>query len=141
MALTITERAALYSILDVPYPGPTYVRVMENSMRAALYIDGKLPIVAASDIDNYLVTVIEATAELEQEVRNLLQIWTPIRFVVANVKPVGGDANGGIEFSIDKKKDEIKRQITILVPFYRRHEFLLQRMGGTQTAASIGVAC
>lgn len=126
MALTAARNIALFQILEVPYA--TSKHILSDDALNTVLVDASGAESAAKDaIISHVATEIETDANLLAVLTTLLDAWTTLGLETAEV--VGGALGElqGVNYSPERKRDEIRRQVLTLVPFFRAHESVERR--------------
>jgi len=127
MALTDAQDLALYTVLEIPYatkhntlddPG---LISYENDADALVYTGTAA---AKSAVTAHLATM---TAAALTQLALLLDAFIDLGF--DNTKILGGSIGNiqGVTSDPDLDRETIKKQVIILVPFYREHEDFIRR--------------
>lgn len=126
MALTKAQEIALYTILEVPY-ATVHNRVISEGLLVEPHSVTGSPSAAKTHITAHLADV-ATDAALEAVLTGLLDEWIDLG---TDTTAIEGGAVGnvqGLTTTISGEREEIRRQVLIIVPFYRYHE-QFQRQG------------
>jgi len=126
MALTKLQEIALYTILEVPY-STTHNRVINEGLVVETHSVTGSP-KAAKDLITAALAEIALDTELEDVLQGLLDDWNDLGTDTTAIE--GGSVGNvqGLTSTIAAERQEITRQVLIIVPFYRYHE-KFQRAG------------
>jgi hypothetical protein len=134
--LTITQKLDLFTALEVPYATQYNSLSSMGSLSMQTDVGQAGQDAAKTKILQYLEsfgltapTGADAVeyAAIETELKSLLDSFHRVRLSVGSVE--GGQVSdvGGVTYSHEAKREQIKVNIQTIVPFYRHHEILAKQ--------------
>lgn len=134
MALTAARRIALFEVLDVPMFTTTYKVVVDKMIVEPHDVTGSSR--AAVDlIDAHLAAHIFTDADIQTVLEAHLDEWIDLGTDTSVVDQGAVGAVQGITDSIPAQREEIRRKVLVLVPFWRCHtEIEHQKSAGAMVA-------
>ena len=117
MALTKAQEIALFQILEVPYNAQTQRLESDNQMSVQKIVP--TAIACYNTIKTYLTDYIYVDADITLALSTLLDEWICLG---TRTESMDGGAIGsiqGLSYSVPKQRAEIKRQVIIIVPYYK----------------------
>lgn len=129
MALTAAQRLALFQILEVPMFAKTHRIVVDGMIVETHDVTGSSRS-AVTLIDDHVTTNIVGT-DYETVLKGYLDDWINLDTDMSVVDQGSIGNVQGITDSIPAERDEIRRQVLPMVPFYRCHEALERSKGAS----------
>lgn len=128
--LTKKQEIALFKILEVPYSTMGNRVVGDNLLVETHSVTGASR-AAKTTITSFLASEIYTDSEVEEELVSLIDLWISIGTDVTAIENGAVGDISGISDSAAAEKEEIRRQVLVLVPFYRYADELMRKRGGT----------
>ena len=128
--LTTAQNMALHMVLEVPWqPEPTHLIDADNSVVVKLTISAGAR-QAKESINTYLATYIYPDNDAFAVLTGYLDRWidigtTQVRILDGNV---GTMSNTTVSF--EEERAEIRRQVAVIVPYYKCHEIMERNASG-----------
>jgi hypothetical protein len=120
--ITKERLVALFTILEVPY-SIKHGELSKSGLNATAIHAADYGDAAYDQIIAYLEDLI-LDEEIKTKLETLLDCWISLGVDAIAVRSVSDV--GDMDYSTEGERAEIRRQVLILVPFYRRHEELLR---------------
>lgn len=119
MALTTAQEIALFQVLEVPYSATKYTPIDAEGMAMQEYTIADTSYQAYSLITTFVASL---STDAETALVALLTCW--INLGVRTTAIVDGSVGNitGINSDPSLDRQEIQRQVRVIVPFYRVHE-------------------
>jgi hypothetical protein len=135
--LTISQEMSLFQILEVPWqPEPTRFMDADNSVVVKLTISGGAR-QARESILTYLATYILPVDDAFNLFTSYLDRWREIGTTQVRIDTGGVGTLNGVVLSFEEERNEIRRQVIGIVPYYRAHSDWERKI--TQSAEGAGV--
>lgn len=120
MALSDARRIALFEILEVPMFTTTYKVVVDKMIVEPHNVAGS-PLSAVDLIDAHLTANIYTSAGILAVLEALLDEWIDLGTDTSVVDQGSVGNVQGITDSIPMQREEIRRKVLVIVPFWRQH--------------------
>lgn len=122
--LTDVQKTDLFHALEVPYAN-FYAGM--DPMGMAYVQTATQPILSSARdvILNFVANTMDTPGFTD--LQSLLNAFNKVRLNVVEINQGGAGSLSGINLSFKNKRDQIKKLIQDLVPFYRYHEILLRQ--------------
>lgn len=121
MALTTSEKNALFQVLDVPIFTSYYSLSGVGSLGVSTDVAAAGATAAKAAIEAHLIEL-ATDSLLEDELQLLLAEWVSTGLNTTELSAGSVADIGGISFSSDRKRDLIRDRVKLIVPFFRAHE-------------------
>ena len=115
--LTKQQEISLFMILEVPFSATTQQMVSDGQVSVQEIVP--TAIACYNTIKTYLTNYIYTDADVEAVLVDLLDKWICLG---TRTESMTGGAVGsiqGLDYSVPKERAEIKKQVIVIVPFYR----------------------
>ena len=128
MALSDAEKMSLFEILEVPYATEYHTADGMGTLSAQTDVSGASQGSAKTAIESYLTDDLSSAAETR--LQTYIARWDTLS--TKHVRMNGGAVGqiGGVERDPEDEREEIRKRVKLLVPFYKFHEVLAKRRGG-----------
>lgn len=134
MALSDAQRIALFEVLEVPMFTTTYKVVADKMIVESHSVAGSAQ-AAVTLIDAHLAAYITPTVGIENVLKAHLDEWITLGTDTSVVEQGAVGAVQGITDSIPAQREEIRKKVLVLVPFWRCHtEIEHQKSSGAMVA-------
>jgi hypothetical protein len=130
--LTKKQEISLFKVLEVPYATTGNAIVGDNLLAEAHDVTSAAR-AAKTMILAYVAQNITADAEVQTELTTLLDTYADLGTDVTVIENGSVGDVSGISDSAAAEREEIKRQVLVLVPFYRYADDLMRSRSGNIT--------
>jgi hypothetical protein len=131
MAITKAQEIALYQILEIPWQAvATHLIDGDNMVGLQLTIQATSTRQAKQMLTDYLTAYIYTDTATQTVLTTLLDRWNALGTTTVRIESGGTGAIAGVTMDPREEREEISRQVKVIVPFYRRHEELERAHGG-----------
>lgn len=128
MSLTGQQEIALYQILEMPISPTVNILIDgENQLVVQRTIEESTTRQAIAALKAYLADLAANHVDWENSLKSLLNRWLTIGTSTQTIEAGGTGMINGITINPESERMEIRRQVIVIVPFYRRHEELSRR--------------
>jgi len=115
--LTKQEEISLFMILEVPFSATTQQMVSDGQMSVQKIVP--TAIACYNTIKTYLTNYIYTDADVEAVLVDLLDKWICLGTRTESMEGGAVGSIQGLNYSVPKERAEIKKQVIVIVPFYR----------------------
>lgn|ERR1035437_628716 len=127
-ALTMARQLALFRCLEVPYATSQVTLISPRNMAGQPYTMEGSARAAFTQIQNWLTSNVYTNADLQTALEALLDLWIAMGVNTTSITGAVG-ALQGVAFDPRQKREEIRKQVADIVPFFREHERLQNAQG------------
>ena len=124
MALTTAQKVALYQILEMPMfatarilTDPDNLVIENHTVEASVHQ-------AIQELEAHLTDLADNYSEHETVLAALLDKWVALSTDVTTIEQGGVGNMQGLSDNPEMERVEIRRQVLVIAPFYRRHQEL-----------------
>jgi len=115
--LTKQQEISLFMILEVPFSATTQQMVSDGQVSVQEIVP--TAIACYNTIKTYLTNYIYTDADVEAVLVDLLDKWICLGTRTESMEGGAVGSIQGLNYSVPKERAEIKKQVIVIVPFYR----------------------
>lgn len=122
MSLTMTQKRALYDILEMPMFTTVNKLIDPDNLSVEQRISADTNRSAILQLEAHLTDLSDNYASLETELKRYLDRWDDLGTDQTRIEVGGVGSINGIVIDPDAERMRIRRAVLPIVPFYRKHE-------------------